>query len=680
MARQRDSVNESHPPRIGRIPILELTPACPDPRWNPKAFVGELVPFEANVFREGHDAVGAQVELETPTGDIVTMRMHERAPGSDRWVAHYMPRESGNYRWRVRGFSDEWATWVHVAEIKLPAKIDVAVTTTLGQALLESALNSDSAKDLSTPTRSKLQAALTTLSSARSSVDKKLAAISHPLVHEVFENHPIASLESFSEWQVLRVERNRAGVGSWYEFFPRSEGAVRNSDGSWTSGTFASAQKRLAEVAQMGFDVVYLPPIHPIGRSHRKGPNNTLEAGEHDPGSPWAIGHAEGGHDAIHPELGTLKDFRDFVSRAQELGMEIALDLALQASPDHPWVTEHPEWFTVLPDGTIAYAENPPKKYQDIYPINFDRDREGIYAEVLRVVRHWIDQGVRIFRVDNPHTKPVEMWEWLIATVNAEHPDVIFLAEAFTRPAMMRTLAMVGFQQSYSYFTWRNSKAELEEFFTSISTETVDFYRPNLWTNTPDILTPYLQFGGKAAFTIRATLAATAAPSWGVYSGFELFESVARPGAEEAIDNEKFEFKPRDFAAAEKRGASLGLYLGLLNKIRREHPALGQLRNLRLQQTEDDSVIAYSKHLPAEYTGTGRADTIVVVVNLDPHSVRETKVHLNLEALGLPQGRFTVTDLVTGAKWEWGESNYVRLDAFENPAHILSVAHPRARS
>jgi len=494
-----------------------------------------------------------------------------------------------------------------------------------------------------------------------------------------FDARPLARLASESGEQRLLVERRRAGVGAWYEFFPRSEGARRQKDGTWRSGTFRTASKRLDGVAAMGFDVVYLPPIHPIGVTNRKGRNNTLDPGAGDPGSPWAIGGplkdgSPGGHDAVHPDLGTLADFRAFVRRANELGIEVALDLALQASPDHPWVAEHPEWFTVLPDGTIRYAENPPKKYQDIYPVNFDDDPEGIFDEVLRIVRHWMKQGVRIFRVDNPHTKPLAFWERLIATVNADDPGVVFLAEAFTRPAMMQALAMAGFQQSYSYFTWRNTKDELEEFLTSVSQDTADFMRPNLFVNTPDILTEYLQFGGPAAFTVRATIAATAAPLWGVYSGFELFESVARPGAEEAIDNEKYEYKPRDFAAAEAEGRSLGLYLGILNRIRAEHPALGQLRNIRFHASEDDAVLVYSKHLDGRFTDDGVDDTLIVVANVDPHSVRETTVHLDLEALGLPPGaRFSVDDLVTGSTWDWGASNYVRLDAFTRPAHILHV-------
>ena len=472
----------------------------------------------------------------------------------------------------------------------------------------------------------------------------------------------------------LLVERQRAGVGSWYEFFPRSEGAKRLADGTIASGTFATAQRRLAEVAGMGFDVVYLPPIHPIGTINRKGPNNTLVAAEGDPGSPWAIGSAAGGHDAIHPDLGTLKDFRAFVSAARKEGIEIAIDLALQAAPDHPWVTEHPEWFTTLPDGTIAYAENPPKKYQDIYPINFDNDPEGIRAEVLRVVRHWIAQGVTIFRVDNPHTKPLQFWEWLIAEVLREDPDIVFLAEAFTRPAPLQALAAAGFQQSYTYFTWRNTKTELAEFLTGLATETADFLRPNLFVNTPDILTEYLQYGGRAAFAIRAIVAATAAPTWGVYAGYELFESVARPGAEENIDSEKYEYKLRDFAAAEAAGDSLAPLLRTLNAIRDVHPALEQLRSFTVHDSEDDAILVFSKHIDAALSPQGKADTIIVVVNVDPHSVRETMVHLDTSVFGIQPGeQFAVVDLLTGAEWTWGDHNYVRLDAFTQPAHILWV-------
>jgi starch synthase (maltosyl-transferring) len=489
---------------------------------------------------------------------------------------------------------------------------------------------------------------------------------------------PIASLVTHSSEFTLHVEPRHAGVGSWYEFFPRSEGALVTKDSTYKSGTFASATKRLPAVADMGFDVLYLPPVHPIGRIGRKGPNNTLTPGPGDPGSPWAIGSSDGGHDSVHPDLGTMADFEKFVKAANKLGLDVALDLALQAAPDHPWVAEHPEWFTTLPDGTIAYAENPPKKYQDIYPVNFDNDPQGIRDEVLRIVRLWISKGVRIFRVDNPHTKPVDFWEWLIGTVNAERPDVVFLAEAFTRPAMMQTLAKIGFQQSYSYFTWRNTKPELEEFFTSISHETAAWYRPNLFVNTPDILTEYLQFGGPAAFTIRATLAATAAPLWGVYAGFELFESVARPGAEEYIDNEKYEYKPRDWDAHAAAGTTLAPYLAQLNAVRAAHPALQQLRNLDVHWSDDDHVLVYTKHLDAAFTATGAADSLIIVVNTDPHSVRETTVHLDLTRLGLnPDARIKVTDTITGAVFEWSRDNFVRLDPFTQPAHILHVTEVR---
>jgi starch synthase (maltosyl-transferring) len=662
-----------------RIPVIQLDPATPDPRWRPKAYEGEVVPFRATVFREGHDAVGGMLVLTAPSGAEHRLRMRALAPGTDRWEAEAQLDERGVWRWQVEGFGDEVATWRHDAALKIDAGVDVELMYEIGARLLDRA-----AAERSRPAA--VRKRLTQLAASLRAVDvpaeARRALVDDPALQE-FEARPLAALVTRTEPRELLVERRRAGVGSWYEFFPRSEGARLQKDGTYKSGTFRTAAKRLEGVAAMGFDVLYLPPIHPIGVTNRKGRNNTLDPAPGDPGSPWAIGGpladgSAGGHDAIHPDLGTLADFRAFVRRAQALGIEVALDLALQASPDHPWVTQHPEWFTILPDGSIRFAENPPKKYQDIYPVNFDDDPEGIYAEVLRVLRHWIAQGVKIFRVDNPHTKPLAFWERLIAEITAEHPDLVFLAEAFTRPAMMRSLAAAGFQQSYTYFTWRNTKEELEEFLTSLAQETADYLRPNLFVNTPDILTEYLQFGGPAAFTVRATIAATAAPTWGVYSGFELFESVARPGAEEAIDNEKYEYKPRDFALAEREGRSLALYLGILNRIRAEHPALQQLRNLRVHPTEDDQVLAYSKHLDARFTGTGVDDTIIVVANVDPHSVRETTVHLDLEQLGLPPGAtFTVEDLVDGERWEWGPSNYVRLDAFTRPAHVLRVVRDR---
>lgn len=649
-------------PKLGRIPIRHLTPQQPENRWPSKAFRGEVVPFGATVFREGHDQLGVHLIVTDPTGQWTTHRMRPMAPGTDRWQALVHLPVEGEWTWKVRAFADDWATWLHNAEIKIPARVDVDLMLQMGRGLLARAGN-----------RKIVQETAAAFADPALSAEAKLALALDPRLALAIDAKPLASLVTDSETLTVRVERERAGVGNWYEFFPRSEGAKKAKDGSWISGTFRTAAKRIPAVAAMGFDVLYLPPIHPIGEAYRKGPNNTLNPEPGDPGSPWAIGGAAGGHDAVHPDLGDIKDFSYFLGVAKRNNIEVALDFALQASPDHPWVTEHPEWFTTLPDGTIAYAENPPKKYQDIYPINFDNDPVGIREESLRLLRFWIGLGVKIFRVDNPHTKPLQFWEIVIHEINSEFPDVIFLAEAFTRPAMMQSLAQVGFQQSYTYFTWRNTKEELEEFFESISHETSAWFRPNFFVNTPDILTEYLQFGGPAAYKIRATLAATASPTWGVYAGYELFEHVARPGSEENIDNEKYEYKLRDWAAIEKAGTSLAPFMQRLNLIRAAHPALRQLRNLDVHWSDDDSILVYSKYLAAEHTG-GAADAVIVVANVDPHSVRETTVRLDLTRIGLdPDATFTVTDLITGNQFEWGRDNYVRLDAFTEPCHILHV-------
>lgn len=659
-----ETVGTDYAPKLGRIPIRFLTPQQPENRWPSKAFRGEVVPFGATVFREGHDLLGVQLLLTDPAGKQTVHRMDPIAPGTDRWQALALLDTEGEWTWRVRAFADEWATWHHNAEIKIPAGIDVELMLTIGKGLLERA-----------PKRAIVQRALAAMDAGTAA--ERWAVLNDPKLDEAVQSRPIASLETLSEALTIRVERERAGVGNWYEFFPRSEGAKRAKDGTITSGTFRTAAKRLPAVAATGFDVLYLPPIHPIGVTGRKGPNNTLTVGPRDPGSPWAIGGPEGGHDAIHPDLGDVKDFAYFLGAAKRAGLEVALDFALQASPDHPWVREHPEWFTTLPDGSIAYAENPPKKYQDIYPINFDNDPEGIRAEALRLLRYWIGLGVRMFRVDNPHTKPLQFWELVLREINSEFPDVVFLAEAFTRPAMLQSLAQVGFQQSYTYFTWRNTKLELEEFLSGLATETAAFLRPNLFVNTPDILTEYLQFGGIPAYKIRAALAATGAPTWGVYAGYELFEHIARPGSEENIDNEKYEFKLRDWAAAEKAGTSLAPFLAKLNGIRAAHPALRQLRNLRVHWSDDEAILVYSKVLEARFNG-GQTDAVVVIANVDPHSVRETIVHLDLTELGLePDARFEVIDLITGIRYDWGRDTYVRLDAFGEPVHVLHVQYPR---
>jgi starch synthase (maltosyl-transferring) len=476
-------------------------------------------------------------------------------------------------------------------------------------------------------------------------------------------------LTSVSDKYPIHVECERALVGSWYEFFPRSEGATKNSDGTITSGTFKSASKRIPAVAEMGFDVLYIPPIHPIGYAHRKGKNNSLQALPSDPGVPWGIGNADGGHDAINPELGTMKDFDDFLKVAKKNKIDVALDLALQCSPDHPWVKTNPEWFTKRADGRIAYAENPPKKYQDIYPINFDNDYPGLFAEIHRIVKFWISRSVSIFRVDNPHTKPVHFWQELIAKVNSEFPDVVFLSEAFTNPPMMHSLGKAGFQQSYTYFTWRVTKHELVEYGREVSQHTSAFFRPNFWVNTPDILAFHLQSGNPAVFALRAVLAATMAPSWGMYAGYELYEHVPiAEGKEEYRDSEKYEIKVRDWVGVVKKGITLAPFVTQLNKIRKENIALQRLRNLHFHDTDSDQIIAYSKR--------EGDNLILVVVNLDGFHLQETTIHWDMWALGLEKESFEVTDLLDNSIYNWSKNTFVRLDParpYGKVAHIARI-------
>jgi starch synthase (maltosyl-transferring) len=494
------------------------------------------------------------------------------------------------------------------------------------------------------------------------------------------EQDPVRELVTKSPRYSVWVDRPRSLYGSWYEFFPRSIGAELANDPHAPArparhGTLKDATEHLDYVARMGFDVVYLPPIHPIGKQNRKGANNSVMAMPWDVGSPWAIGSDEGGHDTVHPDLGTIADFVAFVRRAKELGMEVALDYALQAAPDHPWVTEHPEWFTTKPDGTIAYAENPPKKYQDIYPINFDNDPAGIYAEVLRTVRLWMDHGVRIFRVDNPHTKPLRFWERLLADIGRTDPDVLFLAEAFTRPAMMHALAMIGFHQSYTYFTWRNTAGELTDYLRELSGPAAACMRPNFFVNTPDILGHYLQHAGPAAFAVRAVLAAMLSPTWGVYSGYELCENEpAAPGSEEYLNSEKYQYRPRDWAGAQAAGATLAPFLARLNRIRRAHPALQELRNLRFHHVDQPDLLCFSKVADGADAAGGGRDIVLVVVNLDWREPREATVWLDMPALGLDHNtEFLVTDELSGESYWWRQASYVRLDPSMVPAHIFTV-------
>ena len=673
---------------MGRIPILDIEPSVDCGRYPAKAVEGETFQVSATVFREGHGTIGVGAVLHPPAGgDTGLVRMYELAPGTDRHGADVtVGSATGLWRFHVEAWADPIASWQHDAAIKVPRGQDVELMLTEGALLFDRAARNIAVR----PGSARLAAARRALKDVSARLRDRalapwdrLAACTSPEVALVLRAWPLRDLVTRSRAMPLWVDRERALFGAWYEFFPRSEGVQIDPLGRREpiSGTFRTASRRLDGVAAMGFDVVYLPPVHPIGTTFRKGKNNTLIAQPGDPGSPWAIGAAEGGHDSIHPDLGTFDDFDEFVTRTRALGMEIAIDLALQASPDHPWVKEHPEWFVTRADGSIAYAENPPKKYQDIYPINFDLDPEGIYAEVLRTVRLWMSHGVRIFRVDNPHTKPLRFWERLLAAVRETDPDVLFLAEAFTRPAMMAALAKIGFHQSYTYFTWRNTAEELTEYLTELSTESATYMRPNFFANTPDILTDYLQHGGQAAFAIRAVLASMLSPTWGIYSGYELCENrPIRPGSEEYLDSEKYQYRSRDWSATPQ----ITDLITRLNAIRNFHPALRGLRNLRFHYVDQPDLICFSKHAdpplrePSKQTGTIGApgsdtDVVLVIVNLDPHQTREATVWLDLPALGVSTGEFPVRDELTGETYRWGPANYVRLDPAVRPAHIFSI-------
>ena len=649
------------------MPVVDLG------RLPAKATVGEPFPVTATVFREGHDRLGAEVVLTGPDGQRrAPVRMAKHAEIPDRYDAWVTPDTGGTWTFEVQAWSDPLGTWQHDAGIKIPAGVDVELMFLEARLLLERVKASLDQSDRRG--HELLDASIHAADDTGRPAGARLAALQDPALTALLLANPLRELVTVEGPYPAYADRPRALFSSWYEFFPRSEGATKDPvTGRVTSGSFRTAAKRLDAVKEMGFDVIYLPPVHPIGEVNRKGPNNTLTPGPDDTGSPWAIGSKDGGHDAIHPDLGTFEDFDAFVARAGELGLEVALDLALQAAPDHPWVTTHPEWFTTRADGSIAYAENPPKKYQDIYPINFDNDPTGICREVLRVVRLWMSHGVRIFRVDNPHTKPVAFWEWLLKEIRRTDPDVLFLSEAFTRPAMMHALGAIGFHQSYTYFTWRTAKWEIESYLRELSDESAHLMRPNFFVNTPDILHASLQYGGPPAFKIRAAIAATGSPSWGVYAGFELYEHVAvKPGSEEYLDSEKYQIRIRDWDKAAADGRTLAPYLTRLNEIRRAHPALQLLRNVTVHWSDDENVLVFSKR--DQVSG----DTVIVVVNVDPHATRETTVHLDLAALGLhPGDSFVVHDEITGEDWSWGQHNYVRLDPAHEPAHILTVRSPR---
>jgi len=639
-------------PRVpARVVIDDVRPRTPG-GFPAKAVVGEAVRVSADIFRDGHDVLAARCRWRlAANGKWATVAMHE--VGNDRWEAIVEPAALGRHEFIVEAWTDRYATWRRRATTKLAAGQDLEVELEEAARLLESRMPRAAKGD-----RARLGDAAACLRDASSPAGARLGPALAAPVAELLAGPQGADDLTATAGFPLWVDRERALVGAWYELFPRSHGGL------------AGAAQRLPAVAAMGFDVVYLPPVHPIGRSHRKGRDNATEARPGDPGSPWAIGAAEGGHCDVHPDLGTLDDFAHLVDTATALGMEIALDYALQCSPDHPWVTEHPEWFHHRPDGSIAYAENPPKRYQDIYPINFwpasETDRLALWAACRDIVDVWIGRGVRIFRVDNPHTKPLALWAWMIPEVQSRHPDVLFLAEAFTRPKMMAKLAEVGFSQSYTYFTWRTSSQELRAYLEELAGgPTADYMRPNFWPNTPDILSGPLRDGPPAAFRQRLVLAATMTPSYGIYSGYELYENQpASPTNEEYRRSEKYEVKRRHYDDP----TSLAPLVTRLNDVRRRHPALQRLRDVAFHGCSNPALLAFSKHTE------DRGDVVLVVVNLDPFATHDGVLDLDLGRLGLPWDQpFTADDELSGQSFSWvGAHPYVRLSA-DQAAHVLHL-------
>ena len=639
------------PQLLRRVVVEAVHPEIDAGRFPIKRVIGEAVAVSADVYADGHDIVAAAL-LWRQAGSDRWQHVPMQAAGNDRWTAAFIVDALGEYEYTVEGWIDRFETWRQELSKKFGAGQDVSSELHEGAALIRRS---------GAP---RLDGIADALEDRRVPAARRVPqALAEPLREAIGEHADRTRATRYDRVLRVVVEPVRARFGAWYEMFPRSAGTDATR-----SATFDEAARRLPYVAAMGFDVLYLPPIHPIGRSFRKGRNNSLEAQPDDPGSPWAIGAAEGGHDAVEPGLGTLEDFDRFVDAARRHGLEIALDLAYQASPDHPYVREHPEWFRRRPDGSIKYAENPPKKYQDIYPFDFESQAwPALWQELTRIIHFWIGHGVKIFRVDNPHTKPFRFWEWALADVKRRHPDTIFLSEAFTRPKVMRYLAKSGFSQSYTYFTWRNTSAELTEYFTELTqTDVREYMRPNLFANTPDILHEYLQHGGRPAFQVRLLLAATLGASYGIYSGFELAENVpVRPGSEEYLDSEKYQIRPRDF----DQPHSLAELIRRVNDIRRAHPALQQDWGLQFHQTDNPQLLCYSKR------SADGADVVLAVINLDPHHMQHGFIRLPLADWGLsPGAAVEVHDLLWDERYFWrGEWNYVRLDPDVRPGHVLHV-------
>ena len=669
---------------------MDVTPNEESGRFPARVELGEPFKVTAQVFIEGRTKVGATAIVRNHRGkEMQRLPMTCTNPGLDRWevmltcgehsdVKPWQPefaaikRQLGEWSVTIEGWEDTYKSWLHDAAIKVKVNDDVENALESGAQLLERWAKTADAK-LSAAQRKTLVAAAATMKDTSLTPEDRLAAATSEPVAQLHLTNPLRDGISPSQPQRFLVQRPESSFAAWYQFFPRSEGAyVDPETGKIVQGTLKTSVSGLERAKAEGFDIVYLPPIFPIGKTNRKGRNNALEAGPDDPGSPFGIGSELGGHDTVDPLLGNMDDFKALVAKAHELGLEIALDFALQCSPDHPWVKQHPDWFRHKPDGSIAFAENPPKKYQDIYPIDFNADMPGIEKEVERVLELWINAGVTIFRIDNPHTKPVRFWQDVIAAVTKKHPEILFLAEAFTRPGMMRALSYVGFTQSHCYFPWRNTKDELEEYLPVTNGDDGYYQHNTFWPTTPDILTAYVRDNGVAGHCVRAVLAAMGSPSWGIYNGYELIENKQRPGFEEQINNEKYEVKVRDWSKAKQYGVAE--MLTALNKIRRAHPAALSYHNLTVLPTSDPNILAFARHTPAELTGTGQADTLIVVVNLDGHNAHQSMIHLELGELGLPTDRpLNVRDELTGREFQWGWDNYVSLAPWADVAHILSV-------
>lgn len=684
------SIEANEPGQFGRINVMDITPAEERGIFPARVELGEPFEMTAQVFIEGRTKVGATAIVRNPRGKETMRRaMTCVNPGLDRWTVMVkcgehsdlkpwedgyaaVKRQLGEWTVTIEGWEDAYVSWLHDARIKVRVMDDVDNALNSGAELLARWAETPDT-GLTARDRKTLEKAAETMADQTLSAEDRLAAGDNPTIAALHETHPLRDGISPSQPQRFKVERPKSSFAAWYQFFPRSEGAtIDPNTGKIIQGTLKTSMAGLERAAAEGFDIVYLPPVFPIGVTNRKGRNNTLVAGPDDPGSPFGIGSELGGHDTVDPLLGTMDDFKALCQRAHELGLEIALDFALQCSPDHPWVKAHPNWFRHKPDGSIAFAENPPKKYQDIYPIDFNADMPGIEKEVERIMNLWIEAGVTIFRIDNPHTKPVRFWQDVIAAVTKKHPEILFLAEAFTRPGMMRALSYVGFTQSHCYFPWRNTKDELEEYLPVTNGDDGYYQHNTFWPTTPDILTAYVRDNGVAGHCVRAVLAAMGSPSWGIYNGYELIENKQRPGFEEQIDNEKYEIKVRDWSKAKQYGVAE--MLTALNKIRRAHPAALSYHNLTVLPTSDPNILAFARHTPAELTGTGQADTLIVVVNLDGHNAHQSMIHLELSELGLPTDRpLNVRDELTGREFQWGWDNYVSLAPWADVAHILSV-------